>query len=320
VTTPTPQWVTRDQLEAQLQHLRGQTLDPVAGLFGPDSMMWRIGRCHIPATLASGRALLLQIAHPWVTQGVDQHSRTRQDPIGRGRRTFMYVQSMTLGSLDQALDAAMAVHRRHAGIRGAMSYPAGAFHAQSEYRANEVNALIWVHATLWDSLIRLYEAVVEPLSAVEKERFYEETKTFALLFGIPLDALPADWPAFVAYNERMWSSDQLTVTPATLELTRFLFKPLYPGLGPVMRWMRRITAATLPPRLRDGFKLPADSSVERSYRRTLRTARRLHRWLPDHLRYNPTWFEARARVAGRGADPFTRLLTRIAFGRPTLVS
>jgi len=317
---PTPQWVTRESFEEQLARVQQSVRDPRIGLFGPDSMMWRIGRCHLASTLGSGRALLLQVAHPWVTQGVDQHSRTRTDPIGRARRTFTNVLSMTFGSLEQALAAAWRVHNVHKHIRGALDYPAGGFEQGEEYRANEVNALIWVHATLWDSAVRMYELVVEPLTLDEKNRFYEETKVFAQLFGIPEDALPSDWQAFEAYNESMWRSPQLAVTPATLELTRFLFKPLLPGLGPVMRWAEMVTAATLPMPLRAAFELKYSDVTPRQFERTVNFMRFLQRRLPAHLRYSPTYFEALARIHGRRSDVFTRLATRASLGCWRLVS
>jgi uncharacterized protein (DUF2236 family) len=317
---PTPQWLTRPEFEQQLARVHRHTPNPVVGLYGPDSLMWRIGRCHLASGLGSGRALLLQVAHPWVTQGVEHHSRTRSDPIGRARRTFKNVLSMTFGSLDQALAAAARVHAVHDHIRGSLDYSAGGFAQGGEYRANEVHALMWVHATLWDSAVRMYELVVEPLSAAEKERFYEETKLFAYLFGIPDQVLPPDWSAFIAYNQRMWDSDQLAVTPSALDLTRFLFKPLAPGLGPTMRWMEMVTAATLPPRLRDAFKLKYADSTPARFERTVERLRRIHRVLPDRLRYSPTYFEASARIEGRRSDVFTRAVTRATLGCWRLVS
>lgn len=317
---PAPTWVSRAQFEESLARLARDVKNPKFGLFGPDSMMWRISRCHLATGLGSGRALLLQIAHPWVTQAVDQHSRTRSDPIGRARRTFTNVLSMTFGSLDQALGAAARVHGVHMHIKGALGRSAGAFAQGEEYRANEAHALLWVHATLWDSALRMYELVVESLSADDKERFYAETKLFAYLFGIPDEILPASWLDFVAYNERMWQSERLAVTPAALELTQFLFKPLIPGLGPVMRSMKLITAATLPARVREAFKLPYDASTSRKFERIVRRVRYLHGVLPDRLRYSPTYFEALARIADRRSDAFTRVATRATLGRWRLVS
>jgi uncharacterized protein (DUF2236 family) len=317
---PAPQWVTRDSFDEQLARVHRKVPDPVVGLYGPDSMMWRIGRCHLASTLGSGRALLLQVAHPWVTQGVEHHSRTRADPIGRARRTFTNVLSITFGSLEQALAAAERVHGVHKHIRGALEYSAGGFAQGAEYRANEVNALMWVHATLWDSAMRMYELVVETVSAADKERYYEETKLFALLFGIPEQALPPDWNSFLEYNRRMWESDQLAVTPAALNLTKFLFKPLVPGLGPLMRWMEMVTAATLPARLRQAFELKYSEATPQHFERTVTRMRRLQRVLPAHLRYSPTYFEALARIDGRRSDLFTRLTTRATLGCWRLVS
>ncbi len=317
---PAPEWVSRAQFEQHLARLQRDALDPKAGLFGPQSMMWRIGRCHLATSLGSGRALLLQIAHPWVAQGVEHHSHTRTDPIGRARRTFTNVLSMTFGSLDQALAAAARVHGVHTHIQGALECAAGGFGHGSAYRANEAHALLWVHATLWDTAVRMYELVVEPLSDAEKERFYAETKSFAYLFGIPERLLPPTWPDFIAYNERMWEGEQLAITPAAAELTRFLFKPLAPGLGPLMRSLRLVTAATLPARLRDAFELPYDATTAARCDRIVRRVRTMHRSFPDRLRYSPTYFEALARIADRRSDVFTRLATRAALGRWRLVS
>jgi uncharacterized protein (DUF2236 family) len=317
---PAPQWVTRDAFEQQLARVHERVLDPRLGLYGPDSMMWRIGRSHLASTLGSGRALLLQVAHPWVTQGVDHHSRTRSDPVGRARRTFTSVLSITFGSLEQALAAAARVHNVHKHIRGALDYQAGGFEGGAEYAANEVNALMWVHATLWDSAMRMFELVVEPVSAQDKERFYQETKLFALLFGIPEHALPPSWIAFVEYNERMWDSDQLAVTPAALDLAKFLFKPLFPGLGPIMRWMEMVTAATLPPRLRSAFQLEYSDATPRQFDQTVRRMRWLQRVLPARLRYSPTYYEALARIEGRRSDVLTRAATRATLGCWRLVS
>ena len=64
---------------------RAKVGDP--GLFGPGSMAWRVdGEALV---LAGGTcALLMQLAHPAVAAGVDQHSDFRADPFARLRRTL----------------------------------------------------------------------------------------------------------------------------------------------------------------------------------------------------------------------------------------
>ncbi len=60
------------------------------GLFGPDSVTWRI---HADNSMFVGglRALLLQTMHPLAMAGVAEHSGYRHDPMGRLWRTSAYV-------------------------------------------------------------------------------------------------------------------------------------------------------------------------------------------------------------------------------------
>src|SRR5690242_16999161 len=57
--------------------------DDVAGLYGPSSEAWRLNREALLLLGAGPRSLLLQIAHPLVAEGVDQHSAFRADPWSR---------------------------------------------------------------------------------------------------------------------------------------------------------------------------------------------------------------------------------------------
>lgn len=312
--------ITRDLFEAQLERAISQSKDPQTGLFGPDSMMWKLSRHALLNAHGGGRALLLQIAHPWVTQGVDQHSKTRNDPLGRAKRTFSAVLSIVYGNLEQATKFARAVHNIHSRIQGRMDYQAGAFEAGSAYQANEANAMLWVHATLWDTTVKMYELFRHPLSDSEKERFYEETKLFAYMFGIPDAILPPDWESFMEYNRDMWNSDQLVVTDETRELTQFLFDPLHFTLTPAMGWLKLVTAATMPARLRDEFGLvygPKEKLLFASGRKLVSMA---EPYTPDMLRNGPSYIEASRRIRGLPSTLLTRTLNKAIFGRPELVA
>src|SRR3989440_9384676 len=49
------------------------------GLFGPGSLTWRVNREGV-LLLGGGAALVLQVAHPLVAAGVEEHSNYREDP------------------------------------------------------------------------------------------------------------------------------------------------------------------------------------------------------------------------------------------------
>ncbi len=311
--------ITRDMFEAQLERVASQVKDPRVGLFGPDSMMWRLSRHALLGAHGSGRALLLQIAHPWVTTGVDEHSTTRDDPLGRAKRTFTTVISIMYGSLDQAIYQARLVHNVHEKIRGKMLADAGAFGRGTEYQANEAHAMLWVHATLWDTAVLMHELFREKLTPEEKNRYYEETRLFAYMFGIPDSILPRNWNEFMEYNRAMWDSDQLTVTPATRELAGFLFDPLHVVLTPAMYWLKVVTAATLPPRLREAFGLPYGSREKFVFEQGRRLVSAAEPWMPDLLRHGPSYVEAHRRLQGKSSTLATRLITRVLLGRSELV-
>lgn len=313
----TPQHVDRADLERLLERVKAEAHDPRAGIFGPASQVWTVNKESL-VFLGAGRAALLQLAHPAVAVAIDQHSKTRTDPLGRFQRTFAQVFGMVFGDLDQAFRAARGVHALHERIRGEFPAAVGPFPAHAGYFANEPEALLWVHATLWDTSILCYELVRRPLSDAEKARYYEETKRFAWLFGIPDDVLPPDWESFRTYVTRMLEpssagSGVLAVAPCAADMCGFLFRPLAPGLGPLMRWYARFTSALLPPHLARAFGLPGCDAA--THVRDVRRLRAVFSHLPRRLRYLPAYVEARRRLAGRtDRDVVGELLSRALVG------
>jgi uncharacterized protein (DUF2236 family) len=311
-----PSLVSRTDLEERLALLKQRVHDPRGGIFGPGSKVWEVNKESL-VFLGAGRAALLQLAHPFVAHAIDQHSATRGDPFGRFQRTFGRVFAMVFGDLDEAFRAARGVHALHGRIHGEIPERAGPFAAHTPYFANEPEALLWVHATLWDTSILCYETVRRALGDDEKERYYEETKRFAYLFGIPDAVLPATWADFRRYMDRMLESEVLTVTPCAADMAGFLLRPLLPGLGPLMSRYARFTAWLLPERLATGFGLERGGEAgAAAHARDLERLRTLLPWLPRRLRHIPAYVEARRRLAGRtDRDYVGELLSRAMVGR-----
>src|SRR5271166_807486 len=170
-----PAIVTEADLEVELVMVRSAAVSESAGIFGPQSVSWRLDR-EAAVFLGAGRALLLQLAHPWVAAAIAEHSRTLSDPIGRFQRTFNITLTLMFGTTTQAIAAARRLHRRHAGICGSLSESSGACSAGSAYCANDVAALRWVWATLVETAPLAYELTGPPLSADDHERYYAESR------------------------------------------------------------------------------------------------------------------------------------------------
>ena len=87
------------------------------GLFGPGSMTWPV--VGDTAVFVGGiRALLIQAAHPEVAAGVSDHSRYRQDPLGRLTRTAAYITATAFGAMPEVEQAVGLVRRRHGPVAG----------------------------------------------------------------------------------------------------------------------------------------------------------------------------------------------------------
>jgi uncharacterized protein (DUF2236 family) len=133
----------RSKLAAGVTHLTigsGPTLDYLSplgdpGLFGPDSVCWKV---HADFTSMTGgiSALLLQALHPLALAGVWDHSTFRTDILGRLRRTATFIAGTTYGSLHDALALVERVKRIHLGVSGVA--PDG-----QPYRASEPALLTW---------------------------------------------------------------------------------------------------------------------------------------------------------------------------------
>jgi uncharacterized protein (DUF2236 family) len=217
-------------LKRQLEQVRATAAGENEGVFGPGAVLWQVDR-EAALFLGAGRALLLQLAHPWVAAAIAQHSTTLADPIGRFHRTFATMFTLVFGDREQALTAARRLHRRHAVVQGLLPVPAGRFEADSAYRANEASALMWVHATLIETALLTHDLVLPPLSLEERERYYQECRLLGFMFCLSEEDQPQDWGEFMKYCESMWTSDVLTVTPEA----RTIAEQVLRGAG---RWLR----------------------------------------------------------------------------------
>jgi uncharacterized protein (DUF2236 family) len=304
--------VTRAELEQRIAVVRAEVADPSAGLHGPGSISWEIGK-EAALFVGGGRAALLQLAHPYVAHAVDQHSATRSDPLGRFQRTFESVFAIVFGDLEHALGAARRVHAIHSRISGRIEEDVGRFARGAAYHANDEHALLWVHATLIDTAVLVYDSVVRPLSLAEKQRYYQESKRFARLFGIGDAVLPADWRAFRDYFERTLESDTIAVGTPAREIASFLFETPKPAMRPLFRWLALMTSGFMPERLRAPFGLAHGVRQAALFRASLRLLRATYPRLPRRVRYLPAYVEARRRLAGQsGPDRVGRWLERLA--------
>ncbi len=284
------------QLPPDLAALASAVERPIEGFFGPKSMSWHIAKERV-LFLGGPRALLLQLAHPHVAQGVADHSAFLTDPLGRSFRTFSTVFRIVFGSVDEAIDASAATRRIHAKVKGELPEDAGQFKAHSHFHANRGDLLFWVHATLVESAIYIYDRYVARLGPEERDRYYQEAKLFARLFGAQERDMPPTYRDFTAYFDDM-VNQHLAVSSTARELCQALmwgpplFRPLAPGNF-------LLAGGMLPRHIRDDYGLPWNFAMEAGYQQITRNVRRLVPHLPPQVRELTPYRQAVRRISGR---------------------
>jgi uncharacterized protein (DUF2236 family) len=211
------------------------------GLFPPDALVRQVNGETI-LLLGGGRALLMQLAHPLVARGVAEHSDFRSDPFSRLQRTLEAVSTIVFGSEAEARATAAAVRAVHDRVTG------------PGYQANDPDLLMWVHATLVDTALRMHARFIGSLTADEAEAYYQESKLIAELLGVPADRQPADLAAFRLYVRAMVGSLAGGVSDEAKALARSVLHPRLPWVvGPLAAVGRELTVGLLPHPLRQAY-------------------------------------------------------------------
>lgn len=217
---------------AELDEYREPAGDP--GLFGPGSLVWRV-HADLPVMLIGGfSALMLQTLHPLAMAGVADHSRYREDPLGRFQRTARYVAGTSFGGMPLVEELIGTVQRVHVHVHGLA--PDG-----RAYAADDPDLVTWVHTTEMWSILRSYQRYsLRPLLAEEKDRYLAEVAVLGKRLGG--QSIPERVAAVRAYFASV--QPELAATPAAKEAVAFLRQPLGSSLSDQAAH-RVITAAAI---------------------------------------------------------------------------
>ncbi|SIP89273.1 oxygenase MpaB family protein [Marinobacterium stanieri] len=218
----------RRRIEQQVFSLTGLSLNQIdyenpkgdPGLFGPESICWKV-HADFPSMLCGGiGALMLQMLHPLALAGVWDHSSFRQDMIGRLRRTSQFVAGTTFAATADAhrlIDQVCEIHRRVKGVA-----PDG-----RPYAATDPDLLTWVHVAEVRSFMAGYLRYGDPdLSREDQDRYFAEVALIAESLGAV--EVPRTRQQIDAYLEQM--RPQLCFDERTAEVLQLLLTAPAPNL------------------------------------------------------------------------------------------
>lgn len=147
------------------------------GLYGPDSVAWRVHANPIALAVGGVAAVILELAEPRVRSGVWEHSIFASDPLVRMRRTGEATMITTYGPTAEAQARIAMVTRMHQRVSG--ETPEG-----DAYHALDPELATWVHVTAAYGFLNAYRRYVDPgLSAADQDRYYAEGAAVGRAFG-----------------------------------------------------------------------------------------------------------------------------------------
>ncbi|MGC8498132.1 MAG: oxygenase MpaB family protein [Acidimicrobiales bacterium] len=195
ITAPSPWW--RAPADRAVRRAIGLDRDPPpvcddpAVAYLPVGGVARLVHGDLPAMLVGGvAALFFEMLHPYSMAGVADHSRYREDALGRVGQTAHFIAETTYGTRDTARAAVARVRAGHERVTGTADDGAA-------YAANDPHLLAWVHDAgtyaFWASYRRYGP---RRLSAADADRYVDEMARLALDLGA--DAPPRSWRELTA--------------------------------------------------------------------------------------------------------------------------
>jgi len=218
------------------------------GFFLPEDAPW-IVHCDMATLVGGVRALLMQALHPGSLAGVRNHSRYKNDPLGRLAGTIQWLTVTTFASRESILREAGRVRGMHGKVKGTYRDARG---NTRTYDAADPELLLWVHIAFMDSFLRChqtYSATPIPGGADAYVRLWARSVEPLGVHNAPLDEASL-------LDEVRRFEPQLAVTEDTREVLEWLQRPPLPWMaGLVYRLLFQAAYLTLPVTYQQWFGL-----------------------------------------------------------------
>ena len=223
-----------------------------AGYHLPGSAVWAVHGSM--ATIVAGiRALLMQALHPGALAGVYDHSRFRDDPLGRLAGTIRWIFTVSYGSTAEAREASAWVLRLHESVRGDYE---DCHDVPRTYSANDPELLRWVHIAFTDAFLSAHKIWGRPIPG-GPDAYVREWAQAGRLMGV--DSPPLSEGEMRRQLDGWYDDGDLRADDRVAEMVAFIRNPpLHPSLRRGYRMLFAAAVSSLEPKYREmlGLRTP----------------------------------------------------------------
>ena len=232
------------------------------------------------------RALMIGALQPVGFIGTTQRSTAHDHPWKRLVHTAEMFDAVFFGTRAEADRALAFTHRLHQRVHGTIGKQVGPYGPDTRYDALDPELMLWVTAPVFDSARVLYETFVRRLSSAERDRLYAEAVHWGELFGMPREAMPATYGEFVDWWPCVLGGDGVFLTEEAriVGLNIGLRMPAPRPLRPAMRMAGFLLVGSLPPTVREHYRLSWGRREQLAYDGLALVARRSRPVVPGNIR------------------------------------
>jgi uncharacterized protein (DUF2236 family) len=227
---------------------KGQPMDDY-GLFGPDSVAWKVWGYPTSLTVGFQRSVVVEELDPFLLASVEATNKVRTQARTRYDHTVRYFATVAFADSRTAVKASemlTKVHARNVGIEPLSG---------NRYDANNPDSQLWILLTAWHSVLYAYEMYGPgKLSPDDERRYWEDCVTAAELQTCDPDKVPRTRGGirdyFEAVRPRLAASEATQAMMDHLLNAEVMFPPVptifKPGAWIINRSLRAATIATMP--------------------------------------------------------------------------
>ena len=284
--------ITDDDFSERMEHIQSLCSEPSHGIFGPESMMWRISK-ETFVYYGSACSVLLQNSNEIVGTGLGEHSSVKTSIAEKHERRLEYMHGLIFGDLDTVLGISKRLFGIHKKVTGVLP-------DNTPYRANDTKPLLWVAGTTVSVFVILYERYIQSLTPEEKEEFLNDTRKLLYCFGVSDEHMPKDWKEFENFIESNLNSDGV-LNEYAKQTPDMIFKNY-----PLVRYLdvpftniniyEALTAGLLPEDLRKLYGMKFGPKEKKYSERFMNILSKVYPYFPKKYKYMSAYTEAVKRI------------------------
>jgi uncharacterized protein (DUF2236 family) len=156
---------------------------------------------------------------------------------------------------------------------------------------------------LIDTILRVYDRFVAPLSEAERDRYCADSADVAVALGARAEEVPRGWRELQAYVDREYEASSIAVSGQARTLAAALLSPVSSrAAAPLTALATLLAAGLLPAQVRRDYGFAWNRRRERAFNVTVRVLRLARRALPHVITWWPqarSWSRSARTVAPR---------------------